>query len=63
MSTNVRTNIQVLHHDAVAAGESAQLLVECLKISDGRLVAAADAVSHTAWDVVANLDVALRATP
>ena len=34
-----------------------------LKISDGQLVAAADAVSRTAWDVVANLDVALRAAP
>jgi hypothetical protein len=63
MSTNLSLNIEVLHHDAVAAGKSAQLLVECLKISDGPLAAAADAVSRTAWDVVANLDVALRATP
>lgn len=63
MSTNLSPNIRVLHHDAVAAGESAQLLVECLKICDGQLVAAADAEARTAWDVVANLDVALRATP
>ena len=63
MSTNLHPSLETLHHDAVFSAESAELLVGCLKITRGAMLADAKAKSAVAWDVVANLDVALRAAP
>jgi hypothetical protein len=63
MSINLTGTLADLHHDAVADGEAKQDLVECLKIHDpGGKLPAAEASSATAWDVIVNLDTALRAS-
>ncbi|MEU4673964.1 hypothetical protein AB0F91_39915 [Amycolatopsis sp. NPDC023774] len=62
MTRHITLNEQC--HDAAANGASAELLLQCLRISDSnpRLAAEADKASHEAWDVVANLQTALRAS-